>query len=223
MGLARKVEPLLALTPDLVVLQECSSDFDDLLGACSSAWCGSNQRKGLGVASLSPAWAIRRRADLETDFWWCLPVEVDGPARFNLLGVWAFLNRRQPSGLSFHTALEDYSAFVRERESVVVGDFNNNVQWDTPRKPNHATAVAWLAAHGLESAYHAHGGYEQGDEIHPTYFHQYDAGKPYHIDYCFVPSRWLGSGTTAVVGSAEDWLQYSDHAPLVVDVTLAPA
>jgi endonuclease/exonuclease/phosphatase family metal-dependent hydrolase len=223
MGLAKKAEPLLALAPDIVILQECASDFGEVLGARSVAWCGSNQRKGLGIAGLSDAWAIRERTDIETDFWWCLPVEVEGPMHFNLLGVWAFLAARQPSRRSFHDALEDYSAFVAERPAIVAGDFNNNVRWDTPRKPHHATAVAWMTARGLESAYHILGEHAQGREAHPTYFHQWNVHQPYHIDYCFLPSAWLSVGTTADAGKVEDWLQLSDHVPMVVDVTFDPS
>jgi endonuclease/exonuclease/phosphatase family metal-dependent hydrolase len=40
---------------------------------------------------------------------------------------------------------------------------------------------------------------------------------PYHVDYCFVPTNWASTSKVAV-GTATDWLDKSDHMPLIVDV-----
>jgi hypothetical protein len=43
-------------------------------------------------------------------------------------------------------------------------------------------------------------------------YFKWNESRPFHIDYCFVPQAWVGSGTYA------DWAKGSDHRPVVVDV-----
>jgi endonuclease/exonuclease/phosphatase family metal-dependent hydrolase len=38
---------------------------------------------------------------------------------------------------------------------------------------------------------------------------------PHHIDYAFTGSQWVIKHVE--VGSPDQWLQYSDHMPVVVD------
>jgi hypothetical protein len=51
MALARKASSLLALTPDIAVVQECSKKSVDVLHGCglSGLWFGTNPNKGLAV------------------------------------------------------------------------------------------------------------------------------------------------------------------------------
>jgi exodeoxyribonuclease III len=105
---------------------------------------------------------------------------------------------------------------------VVAGDFNNNVLWDRPRKRNnHAMTVEELGALDLKSAYHETRGIAQGNEPDPTIYWRDRRlnGPRYHIDYCFVPKRWINA-TSVVLGRFDAWIanRLSDHVPLIVDV-----
>jgi endonuclease/exonuclease/phosphatase (EEP) superfamily protein YafD len=43
-------------------------------------------------------------------------------------------------------AIRTYQTFIGSSPTIVAGDFNDNVKWDRPKKPNkHATNVAELA------------------------------------------------------------------------------
>ena len=55
------------------------------------------------------------------------------------------------------------------------------------------------------------------DEPDPTFYMHRKLDRPYHIDYAFVSSDLI-SGAEVQFGGAEDWLLYSDHMPVVVDI-----
>jgi endonuclease/exonuclease/phosphatase family metal-dependent hydrolase len=102
-----------------------------------------------------------------------------------------------------------------------MGDFNSNALWDDefPKDRNHSALVRNLDSLGLESAYHAQYGEEQGAEKRYTFFFHKKEEQKYHIDYCFLPKAWRGALRNVSVGSFTDWKKYSDHVPLVVDVS----
>ena len=118
------------------------------------------------------------------------------------------------------TALQNDSGFV-DSDTVVLGDFNWNAIWDeSPNSPlcgNLADTVEELHRHGLQSAYHQETGDEFGDEASPTLFMHKKEDRPYHVDYAFCPASLLESATVSV-GDYEEWIEASDHMPLIVDL-----
>jgi len=71
---------------------------------------------------------------------------------------------------------------------------------------------------GLVSAYHAFHHVEHGEDAHATYFHQFNASRPWHIDFCFVPEGWTGRLANVTVLDGQDWSKRSDHRPLLVEI-----
>jgi exonuclease III len=72
---------------------------------------------------------------------------------------------------------------------------------------------------GLTSAYHLQNGEEQGNEEQPT-FHMYrkrDKRYHYHIDYAFASEDIIQS-TSISIGKANEWLDSSDHMPVILDI-----
>ena len=80
--------------------------------------------------------------------------------------------------------------------------------------------MARLRTHGLVSAYHHHRREPHGRETEPTFYLQWNALKPYHLDYCFLPKTWAPKIRSVDVGSFEAWKGHSDHRPLIVDLAL---
>ena len=234
MALHRKLGALLALRPDVAVVSECASP-DRLVrqleaGALGSkpVWVGANPDKGLAVFGFNGfRVALAKGHDRGLDF--IAPVNVNGPARFRLLAVWAQNasggNTRKDQAGPLHHALTRYADLLKSRKRIVAGDFNNNVLWDRPGWAiNHADAVGILANNRLVSAYHELRGEAQGAETVPTlYWRDRKKGGPtYHIDYVFLPRAWLRRVRAFEIGTFEDWCGngLSDHVPLILDLDL---
>lgn len=239
MALGPKLPVLAALRPDVAVVTECAEAHaggDLFASQPSRCWVGDSRHKGLAVLGFGDYTVAADPAGHCPDSKYFLPVRVRGPVCFNLLAVWAFhyrlpgggRARKEAGGESpMQRALSHYREFLVSGPSVVAGDFNDNVRWDRPNKPaKHAETVARLAGMGLASAYHHSRSVEQGAEPEPTLYWR-DRAKDrftYHIDYCFIPDEWTPLLRGVTVGVYEDWISYSDHVPLAVDVAvpLAP-
>jgi hypothetical protein len=61
-------------------------------------------------------------------------VRIDGPTQFNLLAVWAchaHANSYEANQGPLMRAMNTYGAFIQDGPTVVAGDFNDNVLWDS--------------------------------------------------------------------------------------------
>lgn len=61
----------------------------------------------------------------------------------------------------------------------------------------------------------------QGEEQTPTFYLQRNITKPYHIDYAFIPSHLLPQASL-FIGTHHEWLEISDHMPLIVEIPYPP-
>jgi len=71
---------------------------------------------------------------------------------------------------------------------------------------------------GIESLYHYQCEEPQGEETVPTFYHQKNTEKAYHIDYVFVSSDLI-QRCQLNFGAKEKWLPISDHMPLCVEIS----
>jgi exodeoxyribonuclease-3 len=227
-ALHKKFQHLAMLKPDVAVASECEqlgflSGNRHVYPPSSTVWIGDNPRKGLGVITFGP-YSATLSPEYRPDIPYFAPVRIEGPVSFNLLGVWAchnkpnsYVHRIAPT----RRAVRAYQRFLASDPSVVAGDFNDNVRFPPHRGNTHWMAVEELGALGLTSAYDHTRNVAQGGELEsePTIYWRDRTleGPRYHIDYCFVPHRWL-NGASVVVGAFEDWISVSDHVPLVVDL-----
>jgi exonuclease III len=222
MALARKAPSLLALKPDIAVVQECSKNsVDDLHGhGFTGLWFGANPNKGLAVFCRK---GFALQAVGKPFGKWVVPVRVRGAVvDFSVLAVWACPagTKRADNDIGeVHRCLVKHRGWLSKSPVVAAGDFNSNVQWDKNRPGrNHTEVVRLLEDHGLSSAYHAHREEKQGAETTPTYYFYRHPDKLLHIDYVFVPKPWKLKSVE--VGSFREWRHLSDHVPLVVDVSI---
>jgi len=232
MALNRKFGALRDTKPDIAIVSECA--HPRRLRALARqewlehdpVWIGGNPDKGLAVFAFN-----RYSARLSKPFYRALqhiaPVHVEGPVECNVLAVWAqnagrtAPRKNQPGPLQ--TALVRYERFLSDRPSVVAGDLNSNAIWDKPGwRINHTATVKMLEGLGLVSAYHAVRGEPQGRETTPTLYwrNRTKDGPTYHIDYVFLPGRWIDRVRDLSVGTFEDWCGsgLSDHVPIIVDI-----
>ncbi len=230
MALHKKVERLMSLKPDLAIIPECAEP--DVIRAKSPdfaftdcEWTGEQSNKGLGVFSFGSL-TLRRHQSWDRSHHIFIPIEVRGAVALNLLAVWAF-NHRVPATVSPNpkttaAAIEHYQKFLAAAPGCVAGDFNANAHWDAVgRYAKFSTVDGLLQGAGLRSAFHAKHDVELGRETdHPTHFFQRNAERGFHIDYAYVPAAWVPDLNSVTIGTAEEWIGVSDHAPLIVDVTL---
>jgi exodeoxyribonuclease III len=147
MALARKASSLLALKPDIAVVQECSKkSVDDLRShGLSGLWFGSNVNKGVAVFC-SKGW---NPEVVDAPFGkWVIPVRVHGSVEFNLLAIWACPvgTKRADSYIGeVHRCLVKHPDwFTTALPVVVAGDFNSN---DSPQG-SPSTSARWIKISG---------------------------------------------------------------------------
>lgn len=217
--LDRKLTALRTLAPDIAVLPECPRLPRSPGSTC---WIGANPHKGLGVLA-RPPWRITRATRRTNLPRYVLPLRVTGPESFLLWAVWACHHEADIYVRGTHRAVDSSRRLLGSGPNVILGDFNSNAIWDRehPADESHSALVRKLAALGLSSSYHAHFAEPHGAESRPTFFEYRHEHRPYHIDYCFVPTAWVGRITSVAVGVHTEWARSSDHMPLIVD--LAPA
>ncbi len=217
LSLSRKLPRIVALAPDVAIVQECERDVLGLPKDAHYQWIGNNPRKGLGVISFgSPVGLV----PLHRDTWaYFLPLHL--PAfGLKLLATWAYNHRASRFGPEHNgmllTVLDQLQDWLSVGPTIVAGDFNNSVVWDRQHGPNNFSDVdAALHKLGLRSAYHDGTGENLGSESQSTYFHTKNADKPFHIDYVYA-HRSIPITHTRVLEFA-DWRAESDHVPVVIE------
>ena len=222
MSFQKKVDRFLSLNSDVAVVQECSKKSMEELrkqGGFSTAWCGKNPNKGLGVIVRSP-WTIESFEPLGPQ--WTALAKIAGPIPLNLVAVWACAVKVGRSYIGqVHETLDLLEPLKIKSPLVVAGDFNSNSIWDKKRKLNHSNAVDRLSKLGVKSVYHSVTGEMQGSETAKTLFllRNSEPQRHYHIDYAFVSPDLMAKVESVSVGSYERWSGVggaSDHAPLIV-------
>ena len=222
----KKAQQLTPLQPTLAVIQECEcpAKLRFPQGTPQPAdflWQGENLDKGVGIFAYGD---LRFTLDARYDpaFRHCIPIRVQGEQELHVLAVWAMGHQQKARsyiGQVYH-ALLHYADFIRERETILVGDFNSNAIWDHERAvSNHSAVVRLLHDAGMVSVYHAYFNEAPGREQQPTFYWHRNAHKGYHLDYCFVPKPWLARLTTVTVAPFTPWSEHSDHTPMLIEFT----
>lgn len=215
--LASKLAAIEELQPDIAVIPECPQ-LPEEPGA--TLWFGTSRRAGLGILA-KPPWQITQLRSFITPPPWLRPVRVSGPVSFILWAVWACPDPHHRYVRGIHRAL-DLSAHLFEAGPVVMlGDFNSHSFWDHqhPKDRNHSALVGRLHTLGLTSSYHFYRSEPHGSETSPTFFEYRHSHRPYHIDYCFVPTDWTSRISSVTLGTHAEWSRQSDHMPLLTTIS----
>jgi exonuclease III len=224
MAYRKKAGLLLAHKPDIVVIPECEHPdklkFETGIPIPNDVfWFGNNHHKGLGVFSYGN-YKFRINDTHNPDFRTILPLTVTNhKLEFTLFAIWA--NNPTDKGLEYvgqiWKAINHYSELLKNKKTILVGDFNSNTNWDKPkREGNHSTVVDFLAKRGIHSTYHKFHNQTQGKEKHDTWFMYRHKDKPYHLDYCFASDDFIKRMSKVEIGRHKDWCKHSDHTPVIV-------
>lgn len=191
---------------DMYLIQECENpEKYDI--SYSGIWLGDNNNRGLGVYIKQDLPWSKINIDSHEKKWFC-PVQVGA---YIIIAIWA----KSP----YIEEVVDYFLFhesVLQKNVILMGDLNSNVIWDRKRgQRDHSSFNRLVGKYGLVSAYHTLTDEKFGHEQMPTFYLYRHLDRPYHIDYAYLRQKNLvGFG----VGAADDWLSYSDHVPIWLDV-----
>lgn len=224
----KKADLILSHRPDILIVQE-SEHPDKLIYSDTNPkpncfhWHGDSVNKGIGIYSYSD-YKFELLQDFNPEFRYILPFRVTGyDQTFILFAIWAMPNKENYEARYIGQIWRAINHYIRlfGGSTILVGDFNSNKIWDYKKRVgDHSDVVRKLAESNIYSLYHKHFNLEQGKEEHPTFFLQRKQHKPYHIDYCFVSDDILDKFKNIEIGSYENWIEYSDHAPLIIDFEL---
>lgn len=146
-----------------------------------------------------------------------ISASVTGPISFTAIGIWS----QGPAYVDdVIRTLRTHADLLRAAPSVVMGDFNSGTRMSGERRtsPGHTQIVDAFEQLGLVSAYHAFYRVQHGDEEHPTYYHQFKAHQPWHIDFCFVPKDWVARLVSVRIVDDQHQAARSDHRPVLVEI-----
>ena len=220
----KKADFILALQPDILVIQECEHPDKlkfsaETLKPDSVYWYSDGGKKGIGIFSYSN-YKFELLPEFNPEFRYVLPIQVPGNGQtFTLLAVWAMDNKEKREARyigQVWLAINHYKDLLGS-STILIGDFNSNKIWDyKDRVGSHSDVVRYLASRDIHSVYHKHFNMEQGKEEHPTLYLYRNLEKPYHIDYCFASADLLEKVKQVEIGSYENWFMHSDHSPVCV-------
>ena len=217
-----KADKILAMKPDVLVLPECeipSKLSSKGIEFRDAHWVGKNKNKGLAILTFNN-WTLEVLDEAKPPIPFVIPLRLQREGESFVL--WAVWSQKPDShsnyGVRMWKALSSYSQLLSQEKIIITGDFNSSSKWDRKgRRSNHSNTVKVLNEHGIKSMYHEHFSEQQGQESRATLFFTYNEDKPFHIDYCFA-SEWFGQRLRSMtVGAVKDWLEDSDHMPLIVD------
>lgn len=228
MAYRRKASLLLAHKPDIVIIPECEHPdklkFEPgVFSPNDSFWFGNNHNKGLGVFSYCD-YTFQLNETHNPAFRTILPLTVKNKVdQFTLVAVWA--NNPEDKGFQYvgqvWKAINYYSALLKKKKTILVGDFNSNTIWHKPRREgNHSTVVEFLDKKGIHSTYHKFFNQTHGKEKHDTLFMYRHRDKSYHIDYCFASGDFINKLSHVEIGRHKEWCKHSDHTPLMVTFSI---
>ena len=148
MAFRKKVAQLLAYLPDLLIIPECEHPkkilFDPTLPQPTTAlWFGSNLNKGLGIFSFGE-FRLKLRRIHNPDFRMVVPITVKSPDKeFSLYAIWA----NNPDDLDGQyveqvwKALHYYKKHLKNKNTILAGDFNSNTIWDRKRRETRVNEI----------------------------------------------------------------------------------
>lgn len=224
----KKHDRILAMRPDIVVVSECESKEKLKFGELTPKpkdfyWYGESANKGIGIFSYSE-YKIELLPCFNPKYRYVIPLNIKGKDKsFFLFAIWA-MDNKENSTTSYigqvWLAINYYKSLFSS-PCVLTGDFNSNKIWDKKeRVGDHSDMVEFLAKDEILSLYHLQHSIEQGEESEATFHLHRNLKKPYHIDYFFASKTIIENGFNLSIGHPKDWLDLSDHVPLILECNL---
>lgn len=220
----KKIEKIQSFNADVYIIQESEHPNKFLkesnLKDYHYFWKGDNENKGIAVY-YKPNIIINEIVVNETyrdrQLKWFLPLRINN--EFDLIAVWT----HKAESVAFQYIGQFYwflqNNINKFKKPIFIGDFNSNTMWDSwDRWWNHSDIVKILDDDSIKSIYHLKMKEQQGKESIKTFFHRKNLEKGYHIDYIFSHSSHISKPIKLTFGKIEDWIDFSDHLPIIWEI-----
>jgi exodeoxyribonuclease-3 len=222
----KKIDKIIELDPDIAVIQECENleklrvSSQEKIPLKSYWFGGFYKPRGVGVFFYKDYEILSTEYDTSIEF--IIPMKIRNNQDFYLFAVWAMAPKDKKRSYTYQIerALERYKAILKNNDSILIGDYNS----PHIEKPNELTGVRVVELFkklGIFSAYHEFHKKEYGEHNHPTFYCNKKRDFPHMLDYCFASKSTINNICKVDVGRFEDWIKYSDHCPLIIDIKAA--
>lgn len=195
---------------EIVAMQESAKPID---GATTCHWAGDLKNKGVSVSSSIPTELVRLDGDSSPSVA-CRIAESELGA-FNILALWA---KPTPSYYDdLLRSIELHRSFIRERPTVLMGDFNMSVRVHEKGKQFYLLNGVLNHDFDLHSAYHEYTNERFGMETMTTLYYKWGNAGCYHCDFVYIPSCWIPRLRSVTIPG---YLKFktSDHRPVVCEI-----
>ena len=220
-GFHRKAHRITELEPDIAVLQEVMEKDALAMGPEYKVdWTGRTNKKGLLIATRR-GWNLQIQAKTQANHLVQFAASQDTKLIIGT-GVWSV-----PPGARNYTktvcdGLDELTRLSCPPEAmrIILGDFNASPVFDKSdtRANQFSRILDRMDTLSLDSLWHSKTGEDIGDESQPTLYMQYNANKPYHIDYIFGCDKAGKALEEMRIGRYDEWCKgWSDHMPIIAD------
>ena len=224
----KNYKTMLEKKADIYVIKECTdpkiSDSEDYVELDDEyywvKWVGDEKTPNYGLGIFAKNEVDIEVCDLDNKgLRYFIPVTVKD--EFNLLGVWTNPDMKGSKVAHYPKEITKYyeahkdSGFFNE-DMIICGDFNCDKRvLNNAHKKNVDEMIGKLSEINLIDVYHARNREEEGKELIPTFYMNYNLNKPYHLDHVFATQ---GKVKCLKIGDPDEWIELSDHMPLIFEI-----
>ncbi|MFC2165397.1 endonuclease/exonuclease/phosphatase family protein [Acidobacteriota bacterium] len=220
-----KIHKILELKPDIAVIQECEcldalrESRKDKIPQKSLWFSDIDHNKGVGIFFYDDSEILSIEYYSRIEF--IVPLRIKSKFEFYFFAIWAMQGRGE--GVAYTGQIERavnkfYKNILMKHPSVLIGDYNSpNIELPVDKPRINYSLVDSLKELNIVSAYHEHFKVEYGEHKHHTFYQHRKRDFKHMLDYCFTSRPLIEKIIKVEVGDYDDWIEFSDHCPLIVD------
>ena len=224
-GYKKKIDKILELNPDIVVIQECEV-LERLRAFCKekiplkSFWFGGfYPHRGVGVFFYKDYQILSMEKNISIEF--IAPMKIMNNFEFYLFAIWAMAPMGKDKGRSYTYQIEKvvtkYENILKNNLSILIGDYNSP-HIEEPVEKSEFKVVEWFKKQEIFSVYHEYFKKGYGEHNQHTFYQHKNIEFKHMLDYCFASKSIIERISNVEVGKYEGWIEFSDHCPLIVDI-----
>ncbi len=224
-GYRKKIDNILELKPDIVVIQECEN-LERLRVFCkekiplkSFRFSGFDPNKGVGIFFYGDyeILGVEHYSDIE----FIIPVKIRNKFEFYIFAIWAMAplgeDKGKPYTYQIEKAVKKYKNILKNNLSILIGDYNTP-HIEKPVEKTGFMVIEEFKKLEIFSAYHEYFEKDYGKHNQYTFYQHKKKEFKHMLDYCFASKSIIERISNVEIGKYEDWIEFSDHCPLIVDI-----